>query len=161
MSPSIPQQVRVGVGVFVLKSTQEPADNPTFLVGRRKGSHGSGTYALPGGHIEYGEGTEACAARELLEETGLTATGLRPLTNTNDYFLVEDKHYITLFLVCTRKDESQEPQILEPDKCDGWEWIQWREVVKWVVGAEEAPDRKVFLPLVNLIKQRPGVVPVL
>ena len=43
----------------------------------RLGSHGAGTYALPGGHLEMGESWEACAAREVLEETGLEVSGLR------------------------------------------------------------------------------------
>lgn len=33
-----------------------------------------GRWALPGGFCEYGETTEACCARETLEETGVTVT---------------------------------------------------------------------------------------
>jgi ADP-ribose pyrophosphatase YjhB (NUDIX family) len=39
--------VRVGVGCFV----RHPTNVGTFLIGRRKGSHG-GMMALPGGHLE-------------------------------------------------------------------------------------------------------------
>ena len=57
--------VRVGVGVLVTRGGSK------VLVGQRRGSHGAGDWALPGGHLEVGETWEACAARELKEETGI------------------------------------------------------------------------------------------
>ena len=57
-------QPRVGVGVFVLR-------DGLVLLGLRRGAHGAGTWALPGGHLEFGEAVEHCAAREVHEETGL------------------------------------------------------------------------------------------
>lgn len=161
-------QVRIGVGVFVLESSNEPADNPRFLIGKRINSHGSGTYSLPGGHMEFGESPEQCAARELLEETGLNASNLHSLTFTNDYMPVEHKHYVTLFTVCVRQNESQLPQLLEPNKCEGWEWISWEELkacaqqqIDTPQTAEHELQRKLFLPLLNIIRQRPGLVPAL
>ncbi|HEY73518.1 MAG TPA: NUDIX domain-containing protein [Thermoflexia bacterium] len=39
----------------------------------------TGRYAIPGGHVEYGETAAQALVRELEEETGLTPTGFRLL----------------------------------------------------------------------------------
>ncbi|KAH7391535.1 NUDIX hydrolase domain-like protein [Cadophora sp. MPI-SDFR-AT-0126] len=158
---SAPPQVRVGVGVFILASTSELPSNPVFLVGKRIGSHGAGTYALPGGHLEFGETPEECAAREVLEETGLKISNIRFLTATNDVMEKDGKHYITLFVVGVRDDEDQEPEVLEKEKCEGWDWINWKELVGLVEKDKKGEEvqRSLFIPLLNLIRQRPGVIP--
>ena len=81
---------RVGLGVFVKKDGK-------ILVGKRKGYHGGGTWALPGGHLEPGESFESCCKREVLEETGLIIKNISPVVFTNDVFHDEGLHYITLF----------------------------------------------------------------
>lgn len=157
-------QVRVGVGAFVLSSSStssSSAQNPTFLIGRRLGSHGAGSYALPGGHLEFGETPEECAAREVLEETGLEVKNVRFLTATNDFLEKEGKHYVTLFVVCERADERAEPRVMEVDKCEGWEWSEWEELVRLVrrersAREGEVLERRLFQPLLDLVEQKPG-----
>lgn len=65
--------VRVGIGCFVRDAKHAGA----ILIGERKGSHGAGKLALPGGHLELGESWETCAAREVKEETNLDLDNFR------------------------------------------------------------------------------------
>ncbi|SMR63217.1 unnamed protein product [Zymoseptoria tritici ST99CH_3D1] len=156
---STQQQVRVGIALFILHPSSTPS-NPTFLLGRRKGSHGAGTYALPGGHLEFGEDPATCAAREAMEETGLEVVDIEFFTATNDYMPDEGKHYITLWMVGRRKDESVEAEVLEKDKCEGWEWCTWERFVGEAgEDGKEVEGRRYFLPMRNLLRQRAGVIP--
>jgi mutator protein MutT len=123
----------VGVAVIVVR-------NGHVLLGKRKNTHGAGTWQFPGGHLEYGESIDACARRELFEETGLSIASLRPGPFTNDIFGKENKHYVTLFVIADGC--SGEAQVKEPDKCERWDWFRWSEM-----------PRPRFLPIVNLLKQ--------
>lgn len=107
---------RVGVGVFVMRDRK-------LLLGLRTGAHGSGTWALPGGHLEFGESVEECARREVLEETGLTVVDIRRGPYTSDLFPADQKHYVTLFV--TGQALEGEPRLREPMKCERWEWHDW------------------------------------
>lgn len=44
--------------------------------------HRNGRWDLPKGHLESGEQCDACAAREIVEETGVAAEVVRPLCDT-------------------------------------------------------------------------------
>lgn len=70
-----------------------------------------GTWALPGGHLEFNETFETCAERELMEETGLAVENLEFVTATNNIMLAENKHYVTIFLKGVIKDSSAQPQV--------------------------------------------------
>ncbi len=109
------ERPKVGIGVLVLYKDR-------VLVGKRHASHGDGKWGFPGGHLEFGETAEACAARELFEETGLKATSIRRGPWTNDV-IEESKHYITLFMIVDRFEGTLENK--EPHKCEKWEWHFW------------------------------------
>ena len=70
------QRPKVGIGVLVIKDGK-------ILVGKRKGAHGEGQYAWPGGHMEYMESFEQCAKREVMEETGIEIENVRFLRLMN------------------------------------------------------------------------------
>ncbi len=116
---------RIGVGVFVFKEGK-------VLLGKRKGAHGIGDWAPPGGHLEFGESIEDCAKRELYEETGLHALLVETGSWSNDV-IDGNKHYITFFAVVNQFEG--EPELLEPHKCEGWEWFSL-----------DALPRPLFLP---------------
>ncbi len=107
---------RVGVGVFIFK-------NGKFLVGHRKGSHGAGTWALPGGHLDFGESFEETSIREVQEENGLEIEDVQFGAVTNDIFEADQKHYVTIWT--TSRWKSGEPEILEPHKCLEWRWVDF------------------------------------
>ncbi|MDP3794998.1 MAG: NUDIX domain-containing protein [bacterium] len=56
---------RVGIGIIVLRDRR-------LLLGKRLSSHGSGTYQIPGGHLEFGETPGEAVHRETKEELNLT-----------------------------------------------------------------------------------------
>ncbi|KAK7509648.1 NUDIX hydrolase domain-like protein [Phyllosticta citriasiana] len=147
-----PIRPKIGVGVFILNQNGE------FIAGLRKGSHGSGTWALPGGHLEFGETFEDCAAREVLEETGLMIKrdDILFLTATNSVWEVERLHYVTVFMTAVLRDEGGEPEIMEPEKCAEWRWVRYEELQAWAGD----PSKKLFLPMLDLFRTRPDVSPV-
>ncbi len=103
---------KVGVGVMILKDGK-------VLLGKRKGAHGAGDFAFPGGHLEHMETFEECALREVKEECGIEITNLRfQLVGNIKKFA--PKHYVQITLIADWK--SGEPKVLEPDRCEKWEW---------------------------------------
>lgn len=93
-----------------------------ILLGKRKSSHGAGEWGGPGGHLEQLESFEDCARRELLEEAGegLKIKNLRfqCVSNITAY---APKHYVDIGMVA--EWESGEPEVMEPDKLERWEWF--------------------------------------
>lgn len=107
---------RVGIAVFIFKDGK-------FLMGKRRGSHGEGSWSVPGGHLEFGESFADTATREVLEETGLEIKNIRFGAVTNDYFEQEGKHYVTVWMLSDY--ESGEVSILEPDKYIDQDWFDF------------------------------------
>ncbi len=96
---------RVGVAVFVLN------EKGHVLVGKRTGSHGAGTLALPGGHLELHESFDECAARETYEETGLVLETASIATSIPTAFAYTSKTQLHSLL---RRNPSYHPPHILP-----------------------------------------------
>ncbi len=118
MENKLSNQVRVGVGAIVIK------DNKVLCLDRIN-AHGAGTWSVPGGHLEFGETPHECAYREVLEETGVVIKNIRSAIWTNDFFPVEQKHYITLWMLA--QWQSGNPAVMEPHKCTQVRWTVWED----------------------------------
>ena len=127
------ERPEVGIGVCVRKDGK-------ILLGKRKNSHGDGSWSFPGGHLEMFETWEDCAKREVLEETDLKIKNTKFAGVTNDIFPEEEKHYITLFIIADY--DSGELKTREPGKCSEWNWFSWEKL-----------PQPLFLPINNLINQ--------
>ncbi len=125
---------QVGVAVIIEQ------DGGVLLL-KRKGAHGEGTWAPPGGHLEFGESLEECAMRETLEETGIVVSDVQFVAITNDVFASEQKHYVTVWVEGTHT--SGQATVAYPDKVEAVAWVPWN-----------ALPETLFIPFQNLLSGR-------
>lgn len=119
------RNTRVGVSVVLVNKKNE------VLVGIRKGAHGAGLLAVPGGHIEFSEAFETTCNRELMEEIGISFPGqYKSIGFSEDFFPEEKKHYVTLYFGVKVDSDKFVVQNLEPEKCEEWKWIPVRDLPK-------------------------------
>lgn len=151
---------KVGVGAIVLHPDLTGTDR--VLIGERRSMHGAGQWALPGGHLENGEGWAECASRETAEESGVCVPDAKwsMIRVTNDVMAREAAmgeggqqlaplHYITLFMACrATHEEIASLHNAEPDKCAGWHWKRWDEVRGLMAAG------RLFLPLQHFLEAK-------
>lgn len=125
----------VGIGVLVQKDGR-------YLFGKRITKHGQGTWSVPGGHLEYGESFEECAAREVMEETGVKIKNIGIYVTVNNIFRDENTHSITVFMLSDW--DSGEPKVTEPDKFIDIGWYDLKKL-----------PEPLFLPIKQLQKAKP------
>lgn len=103
---------KVGVGVMIWKDGK-------VLMGKRKNCFGEGDYCFPGGHLEYMESFEDAVRREVGEECGLEIKNIQFITIGN-VMAHKPLHFVSIGF--SAEWAGGEPQILEPEKCEGWGW---------------------------------------
>ncbi len=108
------------VGVMVWKDGK-------VLIGKRRGSHGEGEWAFPGGHLEFDESFEECAKREVLEETGIIIKNLMFMSVAN-YRRHENRQDILVNFVSDW--ESGEEINFPNEKIGDWQWCLIDELPK-------------------------------
>ena len=125
------EKPQVGAAIII-------AQDDKVLLMKRKGPHGQGTWSTPGGHLDFGETLEGCAAREAKEEVGVDVVDIRFRAVTNDVFEETGKHYITIWMEGKTVDE---PFIAAEREVEEIGWFAW----------DSLPE-PLFLTLENLVK---------
>lgn len=125
------EKPKVGTALIITR-------DDTILLMKRKGPHGAGTWSPPGGHLDFGETLEGCAAREAKEEVGLEVVDIRFRCVTSDVFEEEGKHYITIWL---EGRAAGDPRIVSEQEVAEIGWFAW-----------DALPEPLFLPLENLVR---------
>lgn len=109
-------KVGVGLGVMIFNAHGQ------ILLGKRISSHGSDTWSVPGGHIEYGESLEQCAIREVREEAGITIDHPQFMAIGTDTFEDVHKHYVSIFMKAYVPLDTM-AEVCEPRKTCEWRWF--------------------------------------
>jgi 8-oxo-dGTP diphosphatase len=106
----------VGCELFVRKGD-------SILLGLRKNIYGAGTWALPGGHLEFGERLVDAVCREAKEELGADVSPgeLELVSVVDDLQPQNNLHYVHMSFEI--KEPAWEPCLMEPDECDGWRYF--------------------------------------
>jgi len=123
---------QVGTAIILTK-------NDKVLLMKRKGSYSPGTWSTPGGHLDFGETPEDCAAREAKEEVGVDVVDIRFRSVTNDLFEASGRHYITVWM---EGKPVGEPFIASKREVEEIGWFAW-----------DALPKPLFLPLENLVNE--------
>jgi 8-oxo-dGTP pyrophosphatase MutT (NUDIX family) len=108
-------------------------------------------WTQPGGHADGNPDIHAVALQELKEETGVVGAKLVSSNPLNIYrydypsevFGYRKSIYNLCFMAVL--PESQEPKILEPEKCEAMRWATPEEALELIRGAnDESTERLVY-----------------
>lgn len=117
MKPGI-DYIGVSVGALILNDKGE-----IFLTKRGvKATNERGTWEIPGGKVHFGETLQDAIIREIKEEYGVEMVLTYQFPAQNHFIPDEKQHWVPTSFIANIKG-SQEPKILEPDKCEAIGWF--------------------------------------
>lgn len=108
----------IGFGVVIIQERK-------VLLGYQTRSYEAPCWAFPGGKVDDEENIEQAVIREVKEECGLDVSGVEFITFFEDTFK-STTHVISL--VVKVKNISGKPKVLEPEKCQKWEWFRVNDI---------------------------------
>jgi len=84
-----------------------------------------------------------------MEETGLELdpASAKFVTANNNIMPSIDRHYVTVFVSANAPGKA-EARVMEPLKCENWEWITHEQLVD-----EHGPYRPLFSPLAKMVHE--------
>jgi 8-oxo-dGTP diphosphatase len=97
------------------------------LLSRRLAGYGKGTYTLPGGKQQPNESLQQCAARELLEETGLSILKSRPVS-LHTTRLPGKPRVLSVGVLVPAGDYEGKLHHRESDQNTEWQWFDLKEL---------------------------------
>jgi 8-oxo-dGTP diphosphatase len=113
---------KIGCEVFIRKGDK-------ILLGKRgQAAYGTGTWALPGGHLERDEKLVEAICRELKEELNadVTPDKVKLVSIVDDINKDAGSHY--LHITFELLDPDFEPERMEPDYCDEWRFFDLKDL---------------------------------
>lgn len=141
-APPAPPRPVVAVLAVVLR------DNAVLLV-QRANPPDAGLWGFPGGKIEFGEPLLAAAARELAEETGVTARPLRVIDAIDAYDRPDGvilRHFVLVAVLC---DWQRGEPVAGDDALDA----------RWIALAEMETALMLSKDVASLARQAALLVP--
>jgi 8-oxo-dGTP diphosphatase len=129
----MPRPDNVGVGVAVLVYDRRKRK---ILLLQRKGAHAEGTWACPGGWVDFeDESPEAACLRELKEELDLFTDqkSIKLYTVVSENHLDAGFKSVTLYYILDWNNGAYNvpvnfPQVVEPDKSSDIKWISLNDL---------------------------------
>jgi len=135
-APPVPsgehQKPSIGVGAVVLRTSP---DGVEVLLIRRGKAPRAGEWSIPGGRQEWGETVREAALREIMEETGVTVTGLRLVDVVDGIYRVDGAVTGHWTLVDFRADWASGTPRAGDDAIDA-KWVRVTDLGRYGVWSE-------------------------